>query len=109
MRRVLKVITSRQGKTVEDTNKLLRASTMLSKVGAIEASEATEKLTAVMNGYKLSVEEATDVVSKLVNIDLIAATSSEEIATALQRVSQWDTINLFNCGETLRVSITKSI
>lgn len=99
----------RQGKTVEDTNKLLRASTMLSKVGAIEASEATEKLTAVMNGYKLSVEEATDVVSKLVNIDLIAATSSEEIATALQRVSQWDTINLFNCGETLRVSITKSI
>ena len=36
----------RQGKTVEETNKLLTASTMLSKVGMIEATEATELMTA---------------------------------------------------------------
>lgn len=36
----------RQGKTVEETNKLLTASTMLSKVGMIDAAEATELMTA---------------------------------------------------------------
>lgn len=79
----------RQGKTVEETAKLLKASTMLSKLGAIESSAATEKLTAVMNGYKKSAEEAIDVVDKLVNIDLIAATSTEELATSLQYVSSF--------------------
>lgn len=79
----------RQGKTAEETTELLRASTMLSKLGAIEASEATEKLTAVMNGYKKSTEEAIEVVDKLVNIDLIAATSTEELATSLQYVSSF--------------------
>ena len=79
----------RQGKTVEDTNKLLKASTMLSKLGMIESADATEKLTAIMNGYKLSADKAVDTVSKLVNIDLIAATSSEELATSLQYVASF--------------------
>ena len=56
---------------------------MLSKLGMMEASEATEKLTATLNGYKFEAEDATEVVDKLVNIDLIAATSSEELATAI--------------------------
>ena len=60
---------------------------MLSKLGMMEASEATEKLTATLNGYKFEAEDATEVVDKLVNIDLIAATSSEELATALQYVA----------------------
>lgn len=65
----------------------MKASTMLSKLGMMESSEATEKLTAALNGYKLEANEAINVVSKLVNVDLIAATSSDEVATALQRVS----------------------
>ena len=77
----------RQGKTVEETSQLLTASTMLSKLGMMESSEATEKLTAALNGYKLSADDAIGVVDKLVNIDLIAATSSEELATSLQYVS----------------------
>ena len=43
---------------------------MLSKLGMMESSEATEKLTATLNGYKLSAEDAMDVVDKLVNVDL---------------------------------------
>lgn len=35
-----------------------------------------------LNGYKLGADDAMNVVDKLVNIDLIAATSSEELATA---------------------------
>ena len=60
---------------------------MLSKVGALEAAEATELLTATMNGYKLSVEETTEVVDKFVAVDLAFATSSGEIATAMQYVA----------------------
>ena len=60
---------------------------MLSKLGALEASEATEILTSIMNGYKIEVSEATDTVSKLVNIDLLAATSTGELGTSLQRVA----------------------
>lgn len=96
----------RQGKTAEETSELLKQSTMLSKLGAIEASDATEKLTAVMNGYKLSVEDASNVVDKLVGIDLIAATSTEELATALQYVSQRGTLNSLNCGKLLRALTT---
>lgn len=60
---------------------------MLSKLGMMDANEATEKLTATLNGYKFSASEATNVVDKLVNVDLIAATSAEELATALQYVA----------------------
>ena len=77
----------RQGKTVEETTQLLTASTMLSKLGMMDSAEATEKLTAALNGYKLNANDAIGIVDKLVNIDLIAATSSEELATALQYVS----------------------
>lgn len=55
---------------------------MLSKLGMMDSTDATEKLTAALNGYKLSADDAIGVVDKLVNIDLIAATSSEELATA---------------------------
>lgn len=60
---------------------------MLSTLGMMESTEATEKLTAVLNGYKLGAEDAAGVVDKLVGVDLIAATSAEELATAMQYVS----------------------
>ena len=41
----------RQGKSIEETNQLLEASMTLSKVGAIESSQATELLTSTLNGY----------------------------------------------------------
>lgn len=77
----------RQGKTVEETNKLLTASTMLSKVGMIDAAEATELMTAALNGFKLSADDAMGIVDKLSAVDLAYATSAEEIAVALQYVA----------------------
>lgn len=77
----------RQGKTVEETNKLLTASTMLSKVGMIEATEATELMTAALNGFKLSADDAIGIVDRLSAVDLAYATSAEEIAVALQYVA----------------------
>ena len=37
----------------------------LSKVGAIESSEATELLTSSLNGYKLEAKDAMSVVDKI--------------------------------------------
>lgn len=59
----------------------------LSKVGAIESSQATELLTSSLNGYKLEAKDAMSVVDKISAIDLKAATSSEELATALSRTA----------------------
>ena len=77
----------RQGKTAEETTKLLKASMTLSKVGAIESSQATELLTSALNGYKIATEDAMYVVDKISSIDLAAATSSEELAVALSRTA----------------------
>ena len=77
----------RQGKTAEETTQLLKSSMTLSKVGAIESSEATELLTSSLNGYKLEAQDAMTVVDKISSIDLAAATSSYELATALARTA----------------------
>jgi TP901 family phage tail tape measure protein len=74
----------RQGKTIEETTELLKASTMLSKLGAIEAAEATEFLTSAINGYGMSAKDAVSIVDKLIAVDNVAATSAKELATALR-------------------------
>ena len=43
---------------------------MLSKVGMIEATEATELMTAALNGFKLSADDAMGIVDKLSAVDL---------------------------------------
>ena len=77
----------RQGKTIEETAKLLEATTMMSKLGNVEAAQATEYLTSVLNGFKLEAQDAMSVVDKLVNLDNQYATSVSEIASAMQRSS----------------------
>lgn len=74
----------RQGKTIQETSELLRASTMLSKLGNLDAASSTEYLTAVLNSYRMGAEEATGVVDKLIAVDNAAATSAKELATALK-------------------------
>ena len=77
----------RQGYTAQDANELIRASTMLSTLGMMDSAEASEKLTATLNGYQMSADKAIETVDKLVNVDLMAATSAEEVATSLQYVA----------------------
>ena len=65
----------------------------LSKVGAIESSQATELLTSTLNGYKMEAEEAMHVVDALSAVDLEAATSVEELAVALQSTANMARVN----------------
>lgn len=77
----------RQGYSVAQTNALIKNSMMLSKLGQIDSAESTKALTSAMKGYKLSVEDVSGVVDKFTAIDLKAATSAGEIATAMAEVS----------------------
>lgn len=77
----------RQGKTVQETNELMRASMMLSKLGVMESSQATSDLTAVLNSFKLEATDAVAIVDKLIAVDNIAATSSKELSTAMRYVA----------------------
>ena len=67
----------------------------------MDAGEATQALTAILNGFKLEASDAADVVDKLTTLDLEAATSSEELATALQRTASF--------AESAGVSIDKML
>ena len=75
----------RQGKTMAETADLMKASIMEAKLAGIDTASATEYLTSTLNGFKLEASDAIDVVSKMVAIDNIAATSVEELSVALQR------------------------
>lgn len=65
----------------------MRQSAIFAKVGALESSEATTQLTAVLNGFKMGAEDAAHVVDALSSVDLKAATSTRELSEALQYTS----------------------
>ena len=74
----------RAGKTMSEAKDLVKDSIMLSKLGQINSSEATEDLLATMNGYNMSVEETGKALDAMVAIDFQAATSSGDLATGLK-------------------------
>lgn len=56
---------------------------VLSKLGQIDSAEATVALTSAMKGYKLEVSDVMGVVDKLTAVDMEAAVSAGDIATAM--------------------------
>ncbi len=78
---------ARQGKSVEESNHLIRNGMIISKLAAIESAQASEYLTSMMMGYKMSVEETTAAIDKMIAVDNASATSVAELAEALSRTS----------------------
>lgn len=74
----------RAGKKMSEAKDLIQDSVMLSKLGQISSSEATEDLLATMNGYNMSAEELRKALDAMVAIDFKAATSSGDLATGLK-------------------------
>lgn len=74
----------RAGKSMSEAKALIESSVMLSKLGQLETPEATEDLLATMNGFEMSVEEVGSALDAMVAIDMKAATSAGDIATALK-------------------------
>lgn len=77
----------RQGKSVSETNELLKQSMILSKTGAMESSTATDRLTSTINGYKMSVSDASKVVDVLSKLDMVTATSADELSEAFTKTA----------------------
>lgn len=78
---------ARQGKTVSETQELLKATLSMSKLGNMEAAQSTEYLTSTLNGFKMEASDAMGVVDVLTNLDNNYATSVSEIADGLSRSS----------------------
>jgi len=60
---------------------------MMSKLANMDTAQATEYLTSMINGFKISVEDVVPTIDKLVALDNAFATSVSEIAAAMQRTS----------------------
>lgn len=73
----------RAGLEIEETTEALRASLVLSSVAQMDSAEATKYLVAIMNGYHLQANQLIKVVDKLSAVDMVAATSSQELGEAL--------------------------
>lgn len=77
----------RQGKSLEQTNTLLKDSIVLSKVSGLDAEESTQYLTAAMNGYNIAVDNVMGIVDKVSKVDLESATDAGGLMEAMSRVS----------------------
>lgn len=78
---------ARQGKTVAETQQLLRATMVMSKLGNMDAAQSTEYLTSMLNGFKMEANSAIGIVDRLISVDNAMATSTTELAAAMQRSS----------------------
>ena len=77
----------RQGYNAAQATTLITNSTMLSKLGQMEAADASIALTSAMKGYKIAVEDSVNIVDKLTAVDMEAAASAGGIATAMAETS----------------------
>ncbi|MCD8049935.1 MAG: phage tail tape measure protein [Clostridia bacterium] len=77
----------RQGKSVADTNTLIRDAMILSKVGQIDSADATEYLTSAMKGYNIEANEAISIIDKLSAVDMVSATDAGGLAEAMSKVA----------------------
>jgi TP901 family phage tail tape measure protein len=78
---------ARQGKSVSDTTILIKDSMMMSKLANLDAAQATEYMTSILNGFQLKAQDMAGVLDKLVALDNSYASSVGEIADAMQRSS----------------------
>lgn len=77
----------RQGMTIAETNKLIKDSLVLAKLGNIDTAQATTYLTTAMKGYKVSVEDVIGIVDKLSAVDLESATDAGGLAAGMSEVA----------------------
>lgn len=77
----------RQGCSLEDTNELIKTSTVLSKIGLIDSAEATQYLTSAIKGYKVEINDAMSIADKLSAVDMAAAVSVGGLAEGMSKTA----------------------
>jgi TP901 family phage tail tape measure protein len=76
---------ARQGLQTEQTLKRTSAALTLSRLGAIDAVNATESLTAALNTFNDAALDEITIVNKLAQVDAKFAVSSGDLAEAIKR------------------------
>lgn len=74
-----------QGLSTRDAAAMTEASMAISKTGGIESSEAANRLTSAMRGYKLATSDAMEIADKMSALDAKAASSVDELTIAMQK------------------------
>lgn len=77
----------RQGKTIQETNTLIKNAMILSKVGMISSADATSYLTSAMKGYNVETSKSLEIIDKLSAVDMESATSAGGLAEAMSRTA----------------------
>ena len=77
----------RQGKSIAETNELIKDSLVLSKIGNLEAADATTYLTTAMKGYQVATEDVIGIVDKLSAVDMVSATDAGGLAAGMAEVA----------------------
>ena len=77
----------RQGRALNEVIKLTEAAAAAAKVAGITAEESVRYLTAAVNGYRLSADQAMAVSDKFAALAASSATDYEGLATALSKVA----------------------
>ncbi len=77
----------RAGHNIEETKRLLEASTIMSKIATQSQEDSVKQLIAIQNAYNMNSEEIIRVVDKMVAVDNSAATSTKELGEAVRRTA----------------------
>ena len=76
-----------QGRSMADTNQLIKDSMVLSKDAQMSSEDAAQVLTSTLNGFKLGADQASRINDILTSIDLKSASDAGGIGTSLQKVA----------------------
>lgn len=77
----------RQGRTMAETNQLIQDSMVLSKDAQMDSEQASKVLTATLNGFQMSADQAGHINDVLTSIDLQSASDAGGIGEALSRTA----------------------
>lgn len=77
----------KQGKTIEESNKLAQDSIVLSKIGDLSSDDATRTITAAMKSYDLNESQVMHFVDQISAIDMASATDVGGLADAFNEVA----------------------
>ncbi|MBC5688223.1 phage tail tape measure protein [Mediterraneibacter sp. NSJ-55] len=77
----------KQGKSIEESQKLAEDSIVLSKIGDLSSEDATKTITAAMKSYNLDESEVMNFVDQISAIDMASATDVGGLASAFNEVA----------------------
>lgn len=77
----------KQGKSIQETQKLTKDSIVLSKIGDMSSEDATKTITAAMKSYELAESEVMGFIDQISAIDMASATDVSGLSNAFNEVA----------------------